>query len=93
MTRMNTDQFSLRRLFLVIAVIAAVAAAVGAFWRSYTHFQKEAVRNAIRSGQIDGAFFRGWFTAEEFEQLRAEARKHQLKGEMRHGLQGATASQ
>jgi hypothetical protein len=73
---MEANQYSLRRLFLLVAVVAALIGAYLGYARMLGNAHRDAVRKAIRAGRIDGEAYRRWFTAEEFEQLHAEASKN-----------------
>jgi hypothetical protein len=75
MAGMKENQFSLRRLLLSVAVIAAVIGGFSGLWRAKANARKEAVRQAIRAGRIDGEQYRGWFTEEEFAELRESTQK------------------
>jgi hypothetical protein len=73
MADMRPGQFSLRRLLIYVAVIGSAIGGLLALQKSVANAHKEAVRQAIREGRMDGEAFRGWFTADEFDQLRKEA--------------------
>jgi hypothetical protein len=72
----KAGQFSLRALFIAVTIVALLIGGALRFAQMICDADGDARRQAIRKGLIDPQEYEGWFSPEEFQELKREYQRH-----------------